>query len=151
MLSNRQILRGALATMCAALFFTVIVSAGQSAGPRFRSDDPLKVDNDRAVSVGKLQDWEDGDIYDFLRDSFLGAGSKDDIPALNINTLDEVPDSSWFTNRYQDGLPSLDVLARGPDTLASLDITGWPVSEGKGSGASPGFRVRGPDGANYQL
>ncbi|MDQ3170142.1 MAG: hypothetical protein M3Q55_08405 [Acidobacteriota bacterium] len=151
MLSNRHVLRGALATACAALLFTVIVSAGQSAGPRFRSDDPLKVDDDRAISVGKLHEWEDGDIYDFLRDSFLGAGSKDDIPALNINTLDEVPDSSWFTNRYQDGLPSGDVLARGPDTLASLDITGWPVSEGKGSGASPGFRVRGTDGAAYQL
>ncbi len=151
MLSNRHVLRGALATACAALLFTVFVSAGQSAGPRFRSDDPLKVDDDRAISVGKLQEWEDGDIYDFLRDSFLGAGSRDDIPALNINTLDEVPDSSWFTNRYQDGLSSGDVLARGPDTLASLDITGWPVSEGKGSGASPGFRVRGTDGAAYQL
>ena len=151
MLSNQRILRSALATTGAALVFTVIVSASQSAGPRFRSDDPLKVDNDRAISVGKLQEWEDGNIYDFLRDSFLGAGSEDDIPALNINTVDEVPDSSWFTNRYQNGLPSANVLARGPDTLASLDITGWPVSEGKGSGASPGFRVRGTDGADYQL
>ncbi len=148
---SRLFVRSALATSLAALLLSVAVSAGQQSGPRFRPDDPLMIDDDRAIDVGTLQEWEDGDIYDFLRDSFLGAGSKDDIPALNVNTLGEVPDSSWFTNRHRDGLPSADVLARGPDTLAALDITGWPVSEGKGSGASPGFRVRGPDGEDYQL
>lgn len=134
-----------------AALSTLAVSGEQRPGPKFRPDDPLMVDDDRAVDVGKLPEWEDGDIYDFVASTFLGPGSEDDIPALNVNTIDEVPDSSWFTNRYAAGLPAAGVLARGPDTLPSLDITGWPVSEGKGSGASPGFRVRGPDGEDYQL
>jgi hypothetical protein len=151
MLSSRLLARSASVAAIAAIALSAAVSAGEQRGPRFRPDDPLMVDDDRAISVGDLEDREDSDIYDFLRDSFLGAGSTDDIPALNVNTLDEVPDSSWFTNRFREGQPSTEVLARGPDTLPALDITGWPVSEGKGSGASPGFRVRGPDGEDYQL
>lgn len=135
----------------ALVAFTSLAAAQQPAGPKFRPDDPLRADNDRAVDVGKLQERDDSDIYDFLEHTFLGPGSKDDIRALNVNTIDEVPDSSWFVNRYPSGLPAADVLARGPDTLPSLDISGWPVAEGKGEGATPGFRVRGPDGNLYQL
>ena len=129
----------------------MVASGQQRTAPHFRPDDPLKVDNDRAIDAGELDDFEESDIYDFLSHTFLGPGSKDDIPALNTNTIGEVPDSSWFTNRHQDGLPPAATLARGPDTLSSLDISGWPVSEGKGEGATPGFRVRGPDGRDYQL
>ncbi len=38
-------------------------------------------------------------MYDFAENSFLGAGERADRRAVNVNTLDEVPDSSWFTNR----------------------------------------------------
>lgn len=135
----------------AIIALTTLATAEQRPGPRFRPDDPLRIDDDRAMDVGKLDEREDSDIYDFVEHTFLRPGSRDDIPALNVNTLDEVPDSSWFTNRYAAGLPSRDMLARGPDTLPSLDITGWPVAEGKGEGATPGFRLRGPDGEKYQL
>ena len=131
--------------------FSSLIASDQRTGPKFRPDDPLMVDNDRAIDVGRLEERDDSDIYDFLESTFMSPGSDDDIPALNVNTIDEVPDSSWFVNRYAKGLPSGDVLARGPDTLPSLDITGWPVAEGKGEGATPGFRVRGPDGEFYQL
>lgn len=138
--------------LAAAIAFSTIVASGQQrTAPRFRPDDPLMVDNDRAIDVGKLEELDESDIYDFVASTFLSPGGEEDIPALNINTIGEVPDSSWFTNRYRGGMPSPDVLARGPDTLPSLDISGWPVSEGKDSGATPGFRLRGPDGKNYQL
>lgn len=144
-------MRSKLACLAVFVAFTSLVVAEQRTGPRFRPDDPLLVDNDRAVDVGKLEERDDSDIYDFLEHTFMGPGSKDDILALNVNTIGEVPDSSWFVNRYAKALPAGDVLARGPDTLPSLDITGWPVAEGKGEGATPGFRVRGPDGELYQL
>ena len=35
-------------------------------------------------------------------------------PALNVNTLDEVPDSSWFTNRIGRQRLSREALVRGP-------------------------------------
>ena len=37
--------------------------------------------------------------YDFIENTFLDAGDKTPKRAVNINTVDEVPDSSWFTNR----------------------------------------------------
>lgn len=144
-------MRFKLPIVVALVAFTSLAAAQQPAGPKFRPDDPLRADNDRVVDVGKLEERDDSDIYDFIEHTFLGPGSKDDIRALNVNTIDEVPDSSWFVNRYRSGLPAADVLARGPDTLPSLDISGWPVAEGKGEGATPGFRVRGPDGELYQL
>ena len=39
------------------------------------------------------------DQYDLVENSFLGAGDKTERHAVNVNTVDEVPDSSWFTNR----------------------------------------------------
>jgi predicted small lipoprotein YifL len=145
-------MRSRFALLAAVLALSTLAASGQQRmGPLFRPDDPLRIDDDRAIDVGELPEYEESDIYDFLSHTFTSPGSSDDIPALNVNTVDEVPDSSWFTNRHADGLPAAGVLARGPDTLPSLDISGWPVSEGKGDGASPGFRVRGPDGRNYQL
>jgi len=131
--------------------FGTLATAEQRSGPRFRPDDPLLADNDRAVDVGKMEERDDSDIYDFIEHTFFNPGTSVNIPALNVNTIDEVPDSSWFTNRTANGLPARDALARGPDTLPTLDISGWPVAEGKGEGATPGFRVRGPDGDLYQL
>ena len=36
------------------------------------------------------------------------------VQAQNINTIDEVPDSSWFTNRIVARPVTLEELARGP-------------------------------------
>ena len=64
------------------------------------------------------------------------------IRALNVNTVDEVPDSSWFTNRI--GIRDLTVeeLRRGPNKFDRLDASEWTVVEGKGPGGfQPGFRA----------
>ncbi len=75
--------------------------------------------------------------------------------ALNVNSLDEVPDSSWFTNRIgRKGFSPQDV-ARGacegtvldPD---AQDVT-WLIDSGKPNGANPGFRVRSPDKTKFML
>jgi hypothetical protein len=67
--------------------------------------------------------------------------------AVNANSLDEVPDSSWFTNRIGTHLMSVEEVVRGactpavlldPDT--SADGT-WLIDHGKTDGSSPGFRV----------
>ena len=62
---------------------------------------------------------------------------------MNVNTLDEVPDSSWFTNRIgRHDIPIAD-LVRGPDQRdgRDLDSTGGSSRGGKGSGVQPGFRM----------
>ena len=42
---------------------------------------------------------EDSNGYDFVVNTFGHPGERRDVRALNVNTVDEVPDSSWFTNR----------------------------------------------------
>ena len=42
-------------------------------------------------------------------------GERRNVRAMNVNTLDEVPDSSWFTNRIGRREIPLDELVRGPD------------------------------------
>ena len=42
---------------------------------------------------------EDTNGYDFVVNTFGHPGERRDVRALNVNTVDEVPDSSWFTNR----------------------------------------------------
>ena len=54
-------------------------------------------------------------LYDVTENSFFGAGEHVDKPAVNINTIDEVPDSSWFTNRV--GLEA----ARGRPERRTID------------------------------
>src|SRR5215203_764899 len=68
-----------------------------AAGPRFYPDDPVWVDDDRAFDASKALPTATGDIYDFVEHTFMSPGERADRPAVNVNTLDEVPDSSWFT------------------------------------------------------
>jgi hypothetical protein len=67
--------------------------------------------------------------------------------AADINTLDEVVDSTWFSNRI--GLRKLSPaeLAEGPaygtDLVAGPDrSTPWTIIGAKTSGVTPGFRIR---------
>jgi hypothetical protein len=77
--------------------------------------------------------------------------------AVNVNSLDEVPDSSWFTNRIGTRDISADELARGACSPAQiLDPDGsedgtWLIDHGKDNGSSPGFRVTIPGKGKYML
>ncbi len=71
-----------------------------------------------------------------------------------MNTLGEVPDSSWFTNRIGVRSMSVDEIVRGPDRVARLDVTQWVIIEGKDTGRQPGFRAvnaADPDRTVYQI
>ncbi len=70
--------------------------------------------------------------------------------AKNTNAFDEVPNSSWFTNRHHLQPMSLEALKRGPnqgdgpDPDGALTITGAKVE-----GVSPGFRIKDSKGITY--
>ena len=122
-----------------------------TAGPRFYPDDPLWVDDDKALDASAVVPIEDANSYDFVVNTFVEPGERRDVRAGNVNTLDEVPDSSWFTNRIGRRAMSLDELRRGPDRLDSISLDGWVVSAGKGTGVQPGFRMTNPEGQTYQI
>ena len=123
----------------------------RSATPAFFPDDPLQVDNDRALDAGKAKPIDGSNAYDFAEHTFIKPGDHQPIRAVNVNTLDEVPDSTWFTNRIGRRAMSIDEIVRGPNAAEPPDIEGWPVVEGKSSGITPGYRVVAPDGRLYQV
>ncbi len=131
----------------------VLLSGGAtwSAGPRFYPDDPIWTDDDRAFDASKVKPIEDTNGYDFVVNTFGNPGERRDVRALNVNTVDEVPDSSWFTNRIgRRDMPVAEVV-RGPDRTDRLSLDGWVVTGGKGSGVQPGFRMTDPQGQLYQI
>jgi hypothetical protein len=126
-------------------------SAALSAGPRFYPDDPIWVDDDRALDAAGVKGLEDLNAYDFAVNTFAAPGERRDVRALNVNTLDEVPDSSWFINRIGRREMSTAEIVRGPDRVDTLSLDGWVVAAGKSTGVQPGFRMTDPDGHLYQI
>jgi hypothetical protein len=120
-------------------------------GPRFYPDDPILVDNDRVADASGVEPTRVIPFEEYAMHTVKQFGDRRDIAAMNTNTLDEVPDSSWFTNRLSREPRDAAAIARGPDRVAALSIDGWPIVEGKGEGLQPGFRVRDPEGHLYQV
>lgn len=77
--------------------------------------------------------------------------------AVNVNSVDEVPDSAWFTNRLGQHPITEAELKRGacaPAVILDADAApdgSWLVDQGKANGASAGFRIRVPDKGKYLI
>jgi hypothetical protein len=127
------------------------LAASRGAGPRYYPDDPIQVDNDRAFDASKAAPIEGSNAYDFAEHTFLAPGDRRDVRAVNISTMDEVPDSSWFTNRIGRRHMPIDEIVRGPNRIDSLNVDGWPIVQEKSAGITPGYRVRDPSGRLYQI
>jgi hypothetical protein len=69
--------------------------------------------------------------------------------AVNVNALDEVPESSWFVNRLSRGSLSPEQIARGPCQRAPL--LPFKVTRAKPDGANPGFFIEDARGERYLL
>ena len=72
------------------------------------------------------QEWEIDLFIDLATNLFGRPGDPaPDVRARNVNTIDEVPDSSWFTNRILAHPLSTAELVRGP-------LTGSGPAPGRG-------------------
>lgn len=75
--------------------------------------------------------------------------------STDVNSLDEVPDSAWFTNRIGARSMSVDEIVRGACTDAELldpehaKEGSWVIDKGKASGSTPGFRIVVPGKGKY--
>jgi len=132
-----------------ALAAAAFVVATQTASPRFFPDDPISEDSEtqdasKAVPVDLSQ------TYDFVQNSFLKDADKTDKRAVNVNTIDEVPDSSWFTHRLGTAeVMSIDDIVRGPFKGQSPQPGKWTIVGGKSEGISPGLTMRDSAGTLY--
>src|SRR5436853_2154655 len=120
--------------------------AAPGAGTRhFRPDDPVMVDNDTVADASAFADIKLSDNFDFIDNQFGSPGDHTPRHAVNVNTLDEVPDSSWFTNRI--GVRNMPIreMLRGAnrfDPIEAREWRRWTVVSGKNPrGFQPGLRA----------
>ena len=80
--------------------------------------------------------------------------------AVNVNSLDEVPDSAWFTNRPRAGEVAVEADAVAPGACTADDVLpapehvhdgAWLIDHGKDNGSTEGFRVKVPEKGTYLL
>jgi hypothetical protein len=116
--------------------------------PKFYPDDPIPVDRDD-LPIDEPGAVELSPTYDVLEKTFAPLPIDGGIPrATNVNTLGEVPDSSWFQNRIGVREMSLDELASGPTGGGRPELP-FTVVSGKATGITPGFTVRDARGKTY--
>ncbi len=72
--------------------------------------------------------------------------------ALGVNALDEVPDSTWFTNRIGMRDMTIDELTTGPATIDSPEHhKPWKIKTSKVGGAEVGFTIEDARGEKFML
>jgi hypothetical protein len=135
-------------TILLLLFPLLAASTLTGVGPKFYRDDPLWRDPE-TQDASKAQPVDISEQYDFVENTFLNAGDKTPIRAMNINTVDEVPDSSWFTNRIGRDAWTSERIARGPDTGTGPAPGSWTIIAAKTQGITPGLTIRDRAGDMY--
>jgi hypothetical protein len=109
--------------------------------PKFYPDDPIWIDDDKAFDATTVVPMEDTNGYDFLVNTTLNPGEHRDVRALNVNTLDEVPDSSWFTNRIGRREMPIAEVVKGPDRFDRISLDGWRMGGFRGQGYRSAARL----------
>jgi hypothetical protein len=124
-------------------------------GRRFYPDDPMWSDP-KPMAVQKPRSRKINEYYDFFLNTFFEPGVKDrvgpPVPAGAVNTLGDVPDSGWYTNRHGRKRMTMAELLRGPgqDTKPSMNGP-WTVLSAKNEGITPGLVIRDSKGKRFVL
>ena len=150
MVSRKQRLVITLATLA-------LPAIAQQNPKTFYPDDPLwREPAPRPVKEVAKRNVDD--LYDFLLNSFVVPRREDKIEqhglrkALNANTLGEVPDGAWYTNRQRDCRMTIEELKRGPGNSTPPSPTGrWRVISAKSDGVTPGFIIEDDHKNSYVL
>ncbi len=129
----------------AAAILGVDILAAQAARttPSFGPDDPVMFVDDTGGDASKFANVELSDTFDLLENTFGSPGDATARRALNVNRLDEVPDSSWFTNRIGVRPMPIREMVRGGnkfDPAEAREWDRWVVIERQGT-RGPAARV----------
>jgi len=166
MVSRKQVKLVWPAVLCAAAI-VITPTPGRTASEadnrtpnsvrKFYADDPLPREP-AARPVSGIAIRKVDHIYDFLNSSYVtprreGKAAKHaPQPALDVNTLGEVPDSSWYTNRHAFQRMSIADLQRGPGNATPPSTkSAWVVVAAKSDGVTPGFVIEDGNKNRYVL
>jgi hypothetical protein len=119
-------------------------AAAQRSAPKFYDDDPIARLED-TQDASNVQEREISLTYDAIINLFGRPGQQTVGRAESVNTIDEVPDSSWYTNRRP---LTAEEITRGINDDVGPAPGTWTVSR-KSSGVSPGFTITDPRGSVY--
>ena len=127
------------------------LSSVTATSPRFYRDDPLLRDPEPQDAAGAALSELDL-MYELTYNLFALSGRKPaGVRAQNVNTIDELPDSSWFTNRIGTRALTIDEIVRGPNLGAPPDPSRWVIVREKTSGAHPGITAKDANGDTWFL
>ena len=139
------------AGLALAAILPLAAAAQAQRGPKFYPDDPLTREPE-TQDASKVQEWEIGLASDLVLNLFGKPGDPAvNVRAQNANTIDEVPDSSWFTNRIYSKALSVQEITRGPNTIDGPAPGKWTIIRAKSAGVAPGFTVRDETGEVWFL
>jgi hypothetical protein len=123
----------------------VLVVSLRAADRKFYDDDPIAREIE-SQDASRVEPWDISLAYDSIVNLFGNAEVAHMTRAQDINTIDEVPDSSWFVNRR---IRTPKEMIRGVDDDAGPAPGSWTVKSGKGNGVSPGFTIVDSRGQRY--
>ncbi len=122
-------------------------------GKKFRADDPLRKEP-APINAAKVKPRKVSDYYDFFQNTFAKPGHQkgktERSPGQGVNTLGEVPDNAWYTNRHGRSPMTIPELVRGPGGENQPDTSGpLTVVAAKTEGVMPGFTMKDSKGRKY--
>jgi hypothetical protein len=138
----------------ALLVVVACVALGSTASTqrqRFYRDDPIaREPESQDASAATNHDIKS--IYEMTYNLFVTADHKPSgVRAQNINTIDEVPDSSWFINRIGVTPITPEQMTRGANVGPPPDPSKWILTREKTAGVHPGFTARDAKGDTWFL
>ena len=123
------------------LAFILVSGAASAEARKFYDDDPIAMEME-TQDASHVLPWKIDLMYDLMRNQFSRPGEPAGPRARNVNTIDEVPDSSWFTNRILFRPVSPEEAVRGATTGRGPASGPWTVIRAKTEGDAPGFTIR---------
>ena len=135
---------------------TILFATASLHAQKFYADDPVQA-YPSPQNVETMRPRRINEYYDFFQNLLAKPGeipAKTGVasPARGVNTLGEVPDSEWYTNRHGRGRMTTEELHRGPGNTAPPSMAKpWRVTSAKAEGITPGFTIVDGEGRKYLL
>ncbi len=128
----------------------VACAARPAAAQRFLPDDPIQEDPDR-LDMPAPRPNDVSDYYDTALNLALDPGDYDG-PALNANTAQDVPRSSWYTPRHYYRRMTPEAIRRGPSAAGGpSENAPWEVMRLLDGGPALRLEIADGSGARYLL
>jgi len=147
-----------------ALLLLVAATTGCGGRPQVALD-PLPLQDDDRYDIPEPAEFERDDYYDQLDFTvYKPVEQLFDMPrnfrklagkpkqALEVTPLDEIQDSSWFTNRMSRRKLTAAEVRQGPLQRPGPDLEHrWSIVAGKTQGVTPGFTIEDARGDRYVI